>query len=217
MEKEAHHIYISDSIGEVSAEVMCPDKPHFALVLAHGAGAGMNHRFMIQLSEALVEKNIATLRYNFPYMEKKQKRPDAAPVAEKTVGQVLEKAKSLFPGLPLFAGGKSFGGRMTSQRLSKGNNNSVQGIIFFGFPLHPAGAPDVKRAEHLTDISLPMLFLQGTCDALAELSLVKKTTESLKSSTLVLLEGADHSFKSGKKEFIPELSEEAKKWMEKLK
>src|SRR3954463_8712954 len=105
MVKESHRIYISDSIGEVSAELMCPDKPHFALVLAHGAGAGMDHRFMIQLSEILAEKNVGTLRYNFPYMEKKQKRPDPAGVAEKTVGQVIEKAGSLFPGLPLFAGG----------------------------------------------------------------------------------------------------------------
>jgi uncharacterized protein len=217
MKKEAHRIFISDNIGEISAEVICPDKPHTALVLAHGAGAGMNHRFMVELSEALAAKGIATLRYNFPYMEKKQKRPDPPAVAEKTVGQVLEKAKALFFDLPLFAGGKSFGGRMTSQFLAKGTAKFVKGIVFFGFPLHPAGAPDTKRSDHLQSVTIPMLFLQGTRDALAELSLIKKVTESISTSNLVLLEGADHSFKSGKREFIPELAEEAKNWMTKVR
>jgi predicted alpha/beta-hydrolase family hydrolase len=217
MEREAHRIFVSDSIGEVSAETLCPDKPHFALVLAHGAGAGMNHPFMLRLSETMAEKSVATLRYNFSYMEKKQKRPDVPAVAEKTVGMVLEKARTFFPKLPLFAGGKSFGGRMTSQFLAKEKSPFVKGIIFFGFPLHPAGAPDIKRADHLKIIKIPMLFLQGTRDALAELPLIKKITESLPNSTLTLFEGADHSFKSGKKDFIPELAEETEKWMTKFK
>lgn len=216
--KTSLRIFISDKLGEVSAEIVQPDKMSALLVLAHGAGAGMNHSFMVQLSEALAEHHIGSVRYNFPYMEKGSKRPDNGAIAKKTVQQVLEKAHGLFPHLPILAGGKSFGGRMTTQYLSKHPDEFVKGILLFGFPLHPAGAPATERAEHLKTIKHPMLFLQGTRDALAELSLIEKVTAQLPLATLVKLEGADHSFKSGKKDRVPDLAMEAKKWIaDKLK
>jgi len=209
-------IHISESSGEVSAEINEPKKMNALLVLAHGAGAGMNHRFMIQLSEQLAEKGMGTLRYNFPYMENGKKRPDVPAVATKTVEMVLKKANALFPEVPIFASGKSFGGRMSSQCLAKNATDFVKGIIFYGFPLHPAGVPAIDRADHLKHVKVPMLFLQGTRDALAELNLVKQVTSELKKASLVLLEGADHSFKSGKKEFIPELVAATEKWVAEL-
>lgn len=207
-------IKITENIGSVSAALLEPPKMKALVVLAHGAGAGMNHQFMIGLSEALASKSIGTIRYNFPYTEKGKKRPDVAAVATKTVERVLIKAHELLPGIKLFGAGKSFGGRMTSQCLSKNEIDFVNGLIFYGFPLHPAGAPAVDRADHLKHVSVPMLFLQGTRDALAELTLIKQVTGKLKKSSLQLFEGADHSFKSGKREFIPELAEASKQWME---
>ena len=206
-------IKISESIGSVSAALLEPPKMKVLIVLAHGAGAGMNHNFMISLSEALAAKGIGTLRYNFPYMENGKKRPDVPAVATKTVEMVLTKAHELFPKVKIFGSGKSFGGRMTSQCLSKNNLDFVNGLIFYGFPLHAAGAPSIERADHLKTVQVPMLFLQGTRDALAELSLIKQVT---KKSTLEIFEGADHSFKSGKREFISELAEATTKWIEQL-
>jgi len=164
----------------------------------------------------LAKKEIATLRYNFPYMENGKKRPDVPAVATKTVEMVLNKANELFPEASIFASGKSFGGRMSSQCLSKNSPDFVKGIVFYGFPLHPAGAPAIDRAEHLKQVKVPMLFLQGTRDALAELSLMQKVSSGLKKASLVLFEGADHSFKSGKKEFIPELAAATEKWIAEL-
>jgi uncharacterized protein len=207
-------ILVSENSGKVSAEIIEPKKMKALLVLAHGAGAGMNHRFMIQLSEQLAEKGIGTLRYNFPYMENGKKRPDVPAVATKTVEMVLNKANELFPQVPLFAAGKSFGGRMSSQYLGKNSPDFVKGIIFYGFPLHPAGAPSMDRADHLKQVKVPMLFLQGTRDALAELSLIQSVTSKLKKASLVLFENADHSFKSGKKEFLPELVAATEKWVD---
>jgi uncharacterized protein len=209
-------IPISESSGEVSAEIIEPKKMKALLVLAHGAGAGMSHRFMVQLSEELAKKEIGTLRYNFPYMENGKKRPDVPAVATKTVEMVLKKANELFPKVPVFASGKSFGGRMSSQCLAKNSPDFVRGIIFYGFPLHPAGAPAIDRAEHLKQVKVPMLFLQGTRDALAELSLIQKVSSDLKKASLILFEGADHSFKSGKREFIPELVEATARWVNEL-
>jgi len=206
-------ILISDSIGEVSAEINESKNMKAVLVLAHGAGAGMNHRFMVQLSGELMQKGIGTIRYNFPYMENGKKRPDVPAVATKTVEMVLRRAYELFPTVPIFASGKSFGGRMSSQCLSKNSIDYVKGIIFYGFPLHPAGAPAVDRAEHLKQVKVPMLFLQGTRDALAELSLIQKVCSELDNASLILFEGADHSFKSGKKEFISELVIATEKWL----
>lgn len=209
-------IKISENIGSISAILMEPPKMKALVVLAHGAGAGMNHKFMIELSDALTAKGIGTLRYNFPYMENGKKRPDIPAVATKTVELVLMKAYELYPKVKIFGAGKSFGGRMTSQCLSKTPLDFVKGLIFYGFPLHPAGAPALDRADHLKQVPVPMLFLQGTRDALAELSLIKQATGNLKKSSLHLFEGADHSFKSGKKEFIPELTEATKTWIDQV-
>lgn len=210
-------VKISDSIGSVSATLIEPGKLKTLVVLAHGAGAGMNHRFMIELSEALGALGIGTLRYNFPYMENGKKRPDVPAVATKTVERVLAKAHELFPKAKIFGAGKSFGGRMTSQYLSKNHPDFVKGIIFYGFPLHPAGTPSVNRADHLKTVPVPMLFLQGTRDALADLKLIQQVADSLSNSTLVTFEKADHSFKSGKKEFIPELAKATQQWIAGLK
>jgi uncharacterized protein len=216
MAMKSFKIKISDSIGSVSAQLLEPKKPKALIVLAHGAGAGMNHRFMIALSAELAALGSATLRYNFPYMENGKKRPDVPAVATKTVEMVLAKAHELYPKIKVFAAGKSFGGRMSSQYLAKSNPEFVNGIIFYGFPLHPAGAPSIERADHLKTVSAPMLFLQGTRDALADLALIKKTVKSLSTTTLELFEGADHSFKSGKKEFIPELAVATENWIKSL-
>ena len=206
-------ILISESIGSVSSSIIKPDSPEAVLVLAHGAGAGMTHPFMITLAEELSRYSVATVRYNFPYMENKRNRPDPPAIAEKTVAMVILKTREMFPDLPLFAGGKSFGGRMTSQRLAKERPLFVKGIVFYGFPLHPLGSPSTERAAHLKDISIPMLFLQGTRDKMAEMSLLEKTCSGLPTATLATLEGADHSFKAGKKQLIPVLAGHTRQWM----
>lgn len=206
-------IKVSATQGSVSAKVVDAKKAKAVLVLAHGAGAGMDHPFMKQLAEALSEEGIATVRYNFPYMEKKKGRPDSPAVATQTVEAAVAKASALFPRLPLLVGGKSFGGRMSSHWVSAANPDSVRGLVFFGFPLHQAGTPSIERAEHLYPIAVPMLFLQGTRDALADLASLKKVCKKLKQSTLVTFEGADHSFKAGKENLIPKLAETVAKWM----
>jgi uncharacterized protein len=206
-------IQVSENIGKISALIVTPDKPKAIIVLAHGAGAGMTHRFMEELSAQLVQKSIAVVRYNFPYLENKKGRPDPPEIAEKTVGAVIDEAHKLYPTLPLFAAGKSFGGRMSSQKLSKGCPEFVKGIIFYGFPLHPIGKPSVERAAHLKNIYIPLLFLQGTKDKLAELPLIENTCAQLVNATLVKFEGADHSFKVGKREIIPELVAATNRWL----
>lgn len=206
-------IHIADTIGSVSCEIMAPASMNSFLVLAHGAGAGMQHPFMVKLSQALAEEGVGTMRYNFPYMEQKKKRPDVAPVAEKTVSCAIDFATKRFPNVPVFAGGKSFGGRMTSQWLSKAASSTVKGIIFYGFPLHPAGKPAVERAAHLHQLQLPMLFLQGTKDALAELHLLEPVCNALSLATLTKFEGADHAFHVSKKDIIPLLAEASVHWI----
>lgn len=198
-------IKVSERTGSVSGLIIKPPKMTAMMVLAHGAGAGMSHRFMETLATMLGESGIGTFRFNFPYMEQGKKRPDVPAVAEKTVASALNKAHDLFPALPIIAAGKSFGGRMTSQFLSKENPSWVKAIVFYGFPLHAAGKPSSDRAAHLKNIQIPMLFLQGTRDALADIGLMEELCTQLPTSTLAKIEGADHSFKSGKKEFIPEL------------
>jgi predicted alpha/beta-hydrolase family hydrolase len=216
MKTDTFKLVVSDSIGAVSAEVFEPDNMKAMIVLAHGAGANMHHRFMKALSTALAEAGVGTLRYNFPYMEKGKGRPDVPAVAEKTVEAAIEKARSLYPHVNLFAGGKSFGGRMTSQRVSKEPISGLKGIVFFGFPLHAVGKPSSDRAAHLKAVTIPMLFLQGTRDALADLTLITDVTSGLPTSTLALFEGADHSFAVGKKEIIPQLVETTLKWLNTL-
>ncbi len=208
-------IQISVNIGKISALITTPSNPKAIMVLAHGAGAGMTHRFMEELSAQLVQKSIIVFRYNFPYMENNKGRPDPPAIAEKTVSAVVDEAHKLYPSLPLFAAGKSFGGRMTSQTLLKECPEFVKGIIFYGFPLHPIGQPSVERAAHLKNISIPMLFLQGTKDKLAELPLLEKTCSELVNATIVKFEGADHSFKVGKFEIIPELVIATERWLDK--
>lgn len=176
----------------------------------------MNHPFMKELSAEVANLGIATLRYNFLYMEQKKKRPDFPVIAHQAVAAALDKAYELFPTTPLFAGGKSFGGRMTSQYLSAHPVSYVKGIAFVGFPLHPAGKPSIERAAHLDKIKPPMLFLQGTRDALAEWSLIEPLCQKLSSATLVRLEGADHSFKAAKQNLLPVLAVEINSWIDRL-
>lgn len=209
-------IPVSDSIGQVSGEFMGQERADFLYVFAHGAGAGMNHPFMLRLSAALAERRVATLRYQFPYMEKGMRRPDPPAVAEKTVLRAIDVAADTLPGMPLLAGGKSFGGRMTSQALSKTKETQVKGLVFVGFPLHPPGKPGVARAEHLKQLTLPMLFLQGTKDTLANSGLVRDVCHQHSSATLVEFEGADHSFKAGKQDLIPALAETIRGWADQL-
>lgn len=180
--------------GEVvTTELDRPKDAHALLVLSHGAGAGMRHAFMRALTEALVACGIAVFRYQFPFFELGRRRIDPAPVLEETVVKAVEAARAAAPDLPLFAGGKSMGGRMTS-RAAVDPGLDVRGLIFFGFPLHRAKQPAVHRALHLPQVTVPMLFLQGTRDHLAELELIQQVTSSLPLATLVELEGADHAF-----------------------
>jgi predicted alpha/beta-hydrolase family hydrolase len=181
--------------GTVSGLLTIPPKALAAYVLAHGAGAGMTHPFMAAVADELAERNIATLRYQFPYMEQKKKRPDPPALAHATVRAAVAAARERMPALPLFAGGKSFGGRMTSQAQAKEPLPGVRGLIFLGFPLHPANKPSHERAAHLTEVTVPMLFLQGTRDALAHLDQLEPVCAALGArATLTLFEDADHSF-----------------------
>jgi predicted alpha/beta-hydrolase family hydrolase len=184
-----------DDTTHVSGLLQRPRDARACYVLAHGAGAGMAHPFMAGVAKGLAERGIATLRYQFPYMERGSKRPDAPKVAHAAVRAAVAHATHLFPGLPLFAGGKSFGGRMTSQTQAASPLPEVHGLVFLGFPLHPAGKPSDERGKHLFDVRIPMLFLQGTRDELANLQLLKAVVEQLGSrATLELFEDADHSF-----------------------
>jgi uncharacterized protein len=179
----------------VSARLVQPPEARLCLVLAHGAGAGMTHQFMESVAQGLAARHVATLRYQFPYMENGSKRPDPPALAQATVRAAVAAAAMRCPGLPLFAGGKSFGGRMTSQAQATSALAGVRGLAFFGFPLHPTGKPSIVRADHLDEVRIPMLFLQGTRDKLAELSLLEPVVARLGSqATLHLLDQADHAF-----------------------
>jgi uncharacterized protein len=179
----------------VSALLIQPKDARACFVFAHGAGAGMTHSFMEQAAAGLAGRGIATLRYQFPYMEKASRRPDPPVIAHAAVRAAVEEAARHCPGLPLIAGGKSFGGRLTSQAQAKSPLAGVRGLAFLGFPLHAAGKPSTDRADHLTEVDVPMLFLQGTNDKLAKLQLLKPVVERLKPlATLHVIEAADHSF-----------------------
>jgi len=192
----AERVTISDDDGiKVSGLLQAPSRARACYVLAHGAGAGMDHPFMRSVAAELDQRGIATLRYQFPYMEHGAKRPDVPQVAQATVRAAAAAALRLLPGLPLVAGGKSFGGRMTSQAQAKAPLPGVRGLAFLGFPLHPAGRPSQDRAQHLFDVQIPMLFLQGTRDALATLDQLKPVCRALGArATLRLFAEADHSF-----------------------
>jgi uncharacterized protein len=183
-----------DEAGQVSGILLTPETAFACLVLSHGAGAGMQHPFMKAVADGLCARGIATLRYQFPYMERGSKRPDTPPIAHATVRAAVAAAAKLAPGVPLLAGGKSFGGRMTSQAQAEIPLPNVAGLAFLGFPLHPAGKPSTARAQHLARISIPMLFLQGTHDALADQSLLTTTANQLPSARVHFFEDADHSF-----------------------
>ena len=181
--------------GQVSALLNRPSQARACFVFAHGAGAGMTHSFMETVAGGLCERGVATLRYQFPYMEKGSKRPDPPAIAHAAVRAAVAEAGRSCPGLPLIVGGKSFGGRMTSQAQAAAPLAGVRGLAFLGFPLHPAGKPSSDRAKHLADVQVPMLFLQGTRDNLAEVALLEPFVRSLgPSATLRLVDGADHSF-----------------------
>ncbi len=184
-----------EGAGEVSALLLRPKSFSFLLVLAHGAGAGMRHPFLQKLSEELGEEGVATLRYQFPYMEKGRGGPDRPPVLTATVAAAMRAAERLALGKPILAGGKSMGGRMSSQAAAQGMLEGVRGLVFYGFPLHPPGDPGTKRAEHLTKVKQPMLFLQGTRDTFADLKLLRPVCKKLETrATLHIIETADHSF-----------------------
>ncbi|PYO37326.1 MAG: alpha/beta hydrolase [Gemmatimonadetes bacterium] len=173
-----------------------PADARAVLVLAHGAGAGMRHAFLERMSQALADRRIATFRYEFLYMEKRAGRPDPPAVAAARVREAVGEATRVAPGLPLFAGGKSFGGRMTSTAAAEAPLPGVRGLVFLGFPLHPPGQPGIGRAEHLDRVTVPMLFLQGTRDTFAQLPLLEPVIARLKPrATLHLIDGGDHSFK----------------------
>ncbi|MGE3250201.1 MAG: alpha/beta family hydrolase [Hyphomonadaceae bacterium] len=189
-----------DGERSVSGLLIAPADARALYVFAHGAGAGMTHPGMALVAEALAERGIATLRFQFPYMEAGSKRPDAPKIAHAAVQAAVREAGRLRPNLPLFAGGRSFGGRMTSQAQALEPLPGVRGLVFLGFPLHPSGKPSIERAAHLADVSIPMLFLQGEKDALAEPDLIKPVIAGLGArASLVSFEGADHSFRVPKK------------------
>jgi predicted alpha/beta-hydrolase family hydrolase len=191
----AEHLTVDlGQIGQVSALLVRPHAARACYVLAHGAGAGMAHRFMEEVATGLADRHIATLRYQFPYMEKGSKRPDARAVAHAAVRAAVAEAERRCADLPLLAGGKSFGGRMTSQAQAIKPLPGVRGLVFLGFPLHPAGKPATDRATHLSDVLIPMLFVQGTQDKLAEPALIGPVVSALGSATLHQVEAADHAF-----------------------
>ena len=182
-------------VGDVSGLLLRPADARLLYVLAHGAGAGMRHPFLESFAQRLADRSVATLRYQFPYMERRASRPDPPAVAAATVRAAVEEAARVAPGLPLVAGGKSFGGRMTSTAQAEDPLSGVRGLVFLGFPLHPPGRPGDKRAEHLAQVRIPMLFLQGDRDEFADLNLLKPVVKRLGAgATLYLVEGGDHSF-----------------------
>jgi predicted alpha/beta-hydrolase family hydrolase len=184
-----------DDAASVSALLLQPPEAQACFVFAHGAGAGMTHDFMETVAVGLCERGVATLRYQFPYMEKGSKRPDPPAAAHAAVRAAVAEAARCCPGLPLIAGGKSFGGRMTSQAQALAPLTGVRGLLFLGFPLHPAGKPSDARATHLADVHVPMLFVQGTRDKLAELTLLEPVVAKLGAlARLHIVQEADHSF-----------------------
>jgi predicted alpha/beta-hydrolase family hydrolase len=187
--------FSAEGAAEVSALLLRPPKPNWLLVLAHGAGAGMTHTFLESLSQELAAANIATFRYQFPYMEHRRRVPDRPPILVATVNAAIQAAQKAAPDIPLLAGGKSMGARTTSTAASQNPLDQVRGLVFFGFPLHPPKQPATKRADHLAKVTLPMLFLQGTRDTLADLTLLRPIAAHLAPlSTLHIIESADHSF-----------------------
>jgi predicted alpha/beta-hydrolase family hydrolase len=213
-----------EGTGEVSAILLRPEDARWLLVLAHGAGAGMTHPFLEKLARELADAGVATFRYQFPYMEERRRVPDNPRVAAAAVASAVRAAAEAVPGLPLLAGGKSFGGRMSSQAASQGLLEGVRGLVFFGFPLHPPNKPGTKRAEHLARVPMPTLFLQGTRDTLADLKLLRPICADLGTRAILhIIDGADHSFHVLKgsgttdAEILRTLAQTTASWAENLK
>lgn len=211
----------TEKVGKVSALLLQPRAAVALLVFGHGAGAGMRHPFMQNMAVRLAARGVATFRYQFPFIEKGTRRPDSRATLLETVCSAVEAAKEVATGLPLIAGGKSMGGRMTSLVAAEGRIAQIKGIVFFGFPLHATGNPSSNRGAHLADVKVPMLFLQGTRDKLAELDLIRPLCGHLeKRATLHIVEGGDHSFhvlkRSGRtdEEVLEELAETAGLWID---
>ena len=199
--------------GAVTTEIFEPDSPTAALVIGHGAGSNLDQPFLKQLSVALARQGIITIRFNFLYSELKKKMPDRFPAAAAVIRTVLQEAHRRYGDLPLFGGGKSFGGRMTSMTLAHDGDPRVKGIVFLGFPLHPSGSPSVERAAHLQNLSVPLLFLQGTRDALATPELLRPEVAKLANAVLIEYQGADHSFKGGKQASVDNIASAIASWI----
>ncbi len=214
---------IATDRGPVSALLLRPVDARAIYVLAHGAGAGMRHAFMEAIARRLAERAVATLRYQFPYAEAGARRPDPAPRLHATVRAAVDAAAHEAGDLPLFAGGKSMGGRMTSQAQAERPLPGVRGLVFLGFPLHAAGKPDDRRGDHLDDVAVPMLFVQGTRDALADIAMVRRAVDARRPrATLHVVDGGDHSFhvlkRSGRtdREVQGEVGDAVAAWIEDL-
>ncbi len=219
------HFTASKSSGEVSAILMRPENAHSLLVLAHGAGAGMRHTFMTGVAQSLARHGIASFRYQFPYMEQGKRAPNPQSILVETVRSAIGAAREYSGDLPLIAGGKSLGGRMTSTAASEEALPGIRGIVFFGFPLHAPGKPSNERGEHLFKVGLPLLFLQGTRDKLADLTLLRPLCDRLRAkgqAELHVIDGADHSFhvpkKSGRtdEDILEELGKVVADWASNL-
>jgi predicted alpha/beta-hydrolase family hydrolase len=216
----AQQITIETLHGDVAAILYRPDAARWLYVLAHGAGAGMRHRFMDDIAERLAQRDIATLRYEYPYMTAGSKRPDPNAKLETITREVVAHAADHVSDLRLIAGGKSMGGRMTSQAQAKTPLERVEGLVFLGFPLHPSGQPGTARAEHLRSVHIPLLFFQGTRDTLADLDLMRSVHSGIADrATLHICEGADHSFavlkRSGRtnREVLDEIADTTAQWL----
>lgn len=219
----AEHTIEVGGAGEVSALYARPRGARWLYVMAHGAGAGMRHPFLSSMADRLARRKIATLRYQFPFMEAGKKRTDAPALAIATVRAAVEAASTLAPRLPVIAGGKSFGGRMTSQAQADDRLPGVRGLAFLGFPLHPPGRPGTSRAAHLASVAVPMLFLQGTRDTLADLVHMHEVVGGLgERATMHVVEGGDHSFKTPKSagrsegDIFDELADALAAWAERI-
>ena len=222
-EVSEHGFLATQSSGEVSAILMRPAKARSVYVFGHGAGAGMRHAFMEAVAERLAARDVATFRYHFPYMEAGRRGPNPAPVLVKTVRSAITEAARLAPDLPMFAGGKSMGGRMTSTAAAAGALEDVRGLAFYGFPLHAPGRDSSDRGAHLVDVALPMLFMQGTRDKLANLELLRPLLANVAPKPMLhVVEGADHGFhvlkRSGRTdgEVLDELCDTFVAWSEGL-
>jgi predicted alpha/beta-hydrolase family hydrolase len=219
----ALRVEVSEDVGDVSALLLRPDAARCLLVLAHGAGAGMRHTFMASIAERLARRGVATLRYQFPYLEAGRRAPNPPALLTATVRAAVDVAADVAGDLPLLAGGKSMGGRMTSLAAAADPLPGVRGIVFFGFPLHAAGRPATERGDHLRGVSVPMLFVQGTRDRLADPTLMRPLCDDLGArAELHIVEGGDHSFHTPKRagrsdaEVLDELAAAVEGWATKL-